>query len=126
MVMEELQKAATASVARGCGFGGLAIACTMIGFAHDLLHALQAGGILLILMTLILMWKAHAAPGRPYKHTETWLMLDPANRPPADQAQRAFGGVLRDVYLRFAWLTAALAGGLLTLALALGIVRLLA
>jgi hypothetical protein len=124
--MDELRKAATASVARACGFGGLAIACTMIGFAQDLVRALEAGGILLILMALILTWRGHTAPARPYKTTEAWLMLDPAKRPSAEQAQWAFGTVLRDVYLRFAWLTAVTAGCVLMLALVLMAVRWLA
>lgn len=124
--MDELRKAAIGSVSRACGFGALAIACTMIGFSHDLVHALQAGGILLILMTLILLWKARAAPTQPYKRTETWLMLDPAKRPRADQAQWAFGTVLREVYLRFAQLTAAIAAALLTIALVLAAARALA
>ena len=89
--MDELRKAATASVARACGFGGLAVTCTMVGFAHDFVRALQVGGILLLVMALILAWRGHTAPGRPYKTTEAWLMLDPAKRPAADQAQWAFG-----------------------------------
>jgi hypothetical protein len=122
-IVEDLRKAAIGSVSRACGFGALAIACTMIGFAHDLVHALQAGGILLLLMALVLMWKAHVAPTTPYKRTEAWLMLDPAKRPPASVAQWAFGTVLRDVYLRFARVTAILAGALLALALVIAAAR---
>jgi hypothetical protein len=98
----------------------------MIGFAHDLVLALQVGGILLLLMALILSWRGHTAPGRPYKTTEAWLMLDPSKRPSAEQAQWAIGTVLRDVYLRFAWLTAVIAAGLLAPALAMVAVRWLA
>jgi len=124
--MDELRKAATASVARACGFGGLAISCTMIGFAHDFVRALQAGGVLLLVMALILSWRGYTAPGRPYKTTEAWLMLDPAKRPAADQAQWAFGTVLREVYLHFAWLTAILAMVVLLSALAFATLRWLA
>jgi hypothetical protein len=123
--MEELRRAAVGSVARGCGFGALAIACTMIGFV-DLSRAMLAGGVLFVLMTLILIWKGNAAPSRPYKRAEAWLMLDPAKRPGPDQAQRVLGGVLREVYLRFAQITAAVAAALLILALISEAVRLVA
>jgi hypothetical protein len=53
-------------------------------------------------------------------------MLDPSKRPSAEQAQWAIGTVLRDVYLRFAWLTAVIAAGLLAPALAMVAVRWLA
>ena len=98
----------------------------MLGASHDLVRALQAGAILLILMTLILMWKAHMAPRTPYKRTEAWLLLDPAKRPPAELAQWAFGTVLREVYLRFARLTAGLAMALLTLAFLVATARMVA
>lgn len=115
--MDELRNAAIGSVARGCGFGVLAIACVMIGFAHDLVRALQAGGILVTLMTTILLLKAHTAPTKPYKRTEAWLMLDPAKRPRPEHAQWAFGTVLRQVYSEFARRTAVFAFALWTLAL---------
>lgn len=123
MLIDELRKVSTESVARGCGFGVLAIACVMIGFVDDLARALTAGGILLLLMALILAWKGQAAPSRPYKQTEAWLMLDPAKRPRGDEVQALFGRVLREVYFSYAQLTAAAAVALLAVALVLSIVH---
>lgn len=53
--MEELQKAAFTSVARGCGFAMLAIVCVMVGLSFEPRAAFQAGGMLTLIMTLILL-----------------------------------------------------------------------
>ena len=42
------------------------------------------------------------APDRPYRQTETWLMLDRADRPASAVAQTLIGGALRAAYLWFA------------------------
>jgi hypothetical protein len=47
--MEELRKAAFISVARGCGFGMLAIICVMVGLSYNPRAVFQAGGILTLL-----------------------------------------------------------------------------
>ncbi len=110
-------------MARGCGFAALAIACGLIGFAHDPLALLRAGAVLVTGLAVVLAVRAMHARGRPYKRTETWLLLDPADRPPAAIAQRTIGTALEDVYRRFARLagTAALVlwAALLTVRLAL-------
>ncbi len=121
--MEELRSLAVGSVARACGFATLGISCTMVGFAHDVVRAMQAGGIMVTVMTLILMWKARTAPMRPYKRTEVWIMLDPQKRPREEHAQWAFGTVLADVYLRFAHITAGFAVALWVLALLFSLLR---
>ena len=89
-------------MARGCGFAALAIACTLIGFAHDPAALLRASALMVTGLAVVLYFQATRARGRPYKRTETWLMLDPADRPPAEIAQRAVGIALEDVYHRFA------------------------
>lgn len=108
--MNQVERAAQASVARGCGFAALAIACGLIGFAHDPVALLRAGAVLVTGLAVVLGIQALRARGRPYKRTEAWLLLDPADRPPAAIAQRAIGTALEDVYHRFARLagTAAL------------------
>jgi hypothetical protein len=68
---------------------------------------------------LHLLIKAQYAATRPYKRTEVWLMLEPANRPPGAVAQRLIGNALRDAFrdyaLHFARASAlALALGLIT------------
>lgn len=100
--MQQVERAAEASVARGCGFAASAIACVLIGFAHDPVASLRAGALLVTGLAAVLYLQAMRARGRPYKRTETWLMLDPAERPPAEIAQRMVGIALEDVYQRFA------------------------
>jgi cell division protein FtsW (lipid II flippase) len=112
--MQQVERAAEASVARGCGFAALAIACTLIGFAHDPLALLRASALLVTGLAAVLYLQAVRARGRPYKRTETWLMLDPADRPPAEIAQRTVGIALEDVYHRFARVAGTVALGLWT------------
>jgi type IV secretory pathway VirB3-like protein len=100
-----MRKAAFESVSRGCGFGFLGIACFMIGMS-DPRSIFQAGGVLTLIMTLILLLKARLALTRDYKRTEMWLMLPKDFRPPEQYAQWAASTVLRDAYFTFAKYTA--------------------
>jgi hypothetical protein len=104
--MEEMRKAAFVSVARGCGFGMLAVICVMVGMSFDPRAVFQAGGILTLIMTFILMLKARNALTRDYKKTEMWLILPENFRPPEHYAQWATATVMRDAYLTFAQYTA--------------------
>lgn len=117
--MEKVERAATASVARGCGFAALGISCVMIGFAHEPVMLLRAGAILVTGLAALLALRARRARARPYRDTETWLMLDPADRPPAELAQRTVGTALEEVYARFARVSAQLALALWALVLVL-------
>ena len=65
--MEEMRKVAFASVARGCGFGMLAIVCVMVGMSFDPRAVFQAGGILTLMMMFILILKARYALTQNYK-----------------------------------------------------------
>lgn len=107
--MEEMRRAAFTSVARGCGFGMLAIFCVMVGLSFNPRAMFQAGGILTLLMTFILIVKARRALTQNYKHTEMWLMLPDNFRPPEAYAQWAASTVLRDAYFTFAQYTALIA-----------------
>jgi cell division protein FtsW (lipid II flippase) len=107
--VNHVERAAEASVARGCGFAALGIACALIGFAHDPVALLRAAAVLVTSLAFVLGLQAMRARGRPYKRTEAWLMLDPAMRPPPEIAQRALGVALEDVYHRFARLAGKLA-----------------
>jgi hypothetical protein len=104
--MEELRKAAFISVARGCGFGMLAIICVMVGLSYNPRAVFQAGGILTLLMTLILILKARNALTKDYKKTEMWLILPEDFRPPERYAQWATATVMRDAYFTFGQYTA--------------------
>jgi hypothetical protein len=107
--VNHVERAAEASVGRGCGFASLGIACALLGFAHDPVALLRAAAVLVTGLALVLGIRSLRARGQRYKRTEAWLMLDPAVRPPPEIAQRALGVALEDVYHRFAWLAGQLA-----------------
>ncbi len=104
--MDEMRKLAYESVQRACGFGMLAIICVMVGMSFDPIRVFQAGGILTMLMTFILVLKARYALTQNYKKTEMWLYLDKDFRPPEAYAQWAASTVLRDAYFTYAQYTA--------------------
>jgi hypothetical protein len=114
--MEHLQNSVQISTARGCGFGLLAIFCTMVGLSGTPALALKTGGLLCLVACSILIVKAQLSLTRSYKHTEVWLMLTNDQRPPATVAQRVIGGALQDAYRRFAFYFAVAAAAMLTLA----------
>jgi hypothetical protein len=114
--VQKIRTAAELSVARGCGFAGLAMFTFMIGMSGNPFAATKLGGIIAMLTCAVLLLKARNAPSRPYKHTEVWIMLKPDERPRAEIAQQVVGNVLQDVYLRFAQHTALLATLLFVLA----------
>jgi hypothetical protein len=97
-----LRLLAEISTARGCGFAGLATLCLMIGLSANLAATLKAGGYSALLVMSVLLLMAQRAPSKPFRHTEVWLMLDDAERPPEPLAQRLLAGIRRAVFLRFA------------------------
>lgn len=101
-----MRKAAFISVARACGFGMLAIFCIMVGMSFNPRAVFQAGGILTLLMTFILLLKARYALTQDYKKTEMWLILPKDFRPPERYAQWVTSTVMRDAYFTFAQYTA--------------------
>jgi hypothetical protein len=121
--MGRLDDLAEISVARGCGFGLLAIATLMLGLSWDMILSAKVGGMLALTAALILALKARRAARVPYRRTELWLMLERGERPAAGIAQRVIGGVLRRWYLYFALQATALAAGLLALSLMLALLQ---
>jgi hypothetical protein len=113
------------TVLRACGFGALAIFCIMIGLSFDGRAAFQAGGMLTMFMTLILLFKAREARTKPYRRTELWLYLPKEHRPPEQYAQWASATVLRETYLTFARWTAAIAIAMWIIALIFKLAELL-
>jgi hypothetical protein len=97
-----IERAAEHSVARGVGFGALAIALTVAGLAGYPPLALKFGAGLCLLMWAVLRLKALRAPQRPYKRTEAWLMLEPRPNLPPEVAQRLVGAALRAALERHA------------------------
>lgn len=111
-MLQTIEDLAELSVARGCGFAGLGIFTFMIGMMSEPRVALSTGGILTLITALVLYARAAKALQRPFKRTELWILLTPAERPRQDIAQQIIGNALRDAYLRFAmqsaWLSVAL------------------
>jgi hypothetical protein len=115
--MEPIRAIAYETVLRACGFGSLAIFCTMVGLSFNARAAFQAGGFLTVLMTLILIYKAWEAPTKNHRHTELWLYLPKDQRPPEGYAQWAVATAMRETYLTFARWTSLIAIGMWLLAL---------
>jgi hypothetical protein len=122
--MEQMRKLAYESVSRGCGFGMLAIICVMVGMSFDPRAVFQAGGILTMMMTFILILKARYALTQNYKKTEMWLYLPKDFRPPEAYAQWAASTVLRDAYFTFAFYTAGISIVMWIIALMIGLLGL--
>ena len=104
--MEEMRRIAYETVLRACGFASLAIFCVMIGLSFLPRSAFQAGGFLSILLTLVLVLKAHEARTKDHRRTEMWLYLPKESRPPQAIAQRTISTLMREIYLLFARWTA--------------------
>jgi hypothetical protein len=117
--MDAVERAAYRSVGRACAFGALAIFCFVVGLSFDPDLAARAGGLLTMIMTAILIMRATSAPTRPYKRTETWLMLEDSERPSAHIAQQVIGSALREAYFWYARSTALVTASLLVVALLL-------
>jgi len=117
--IDRIRICAELSVRRALGFTLLGILVALFGLSWDAGLALKTGAALTAIVFAVLLWKAQGAPSHPYRRTETWLLLDRRHELPEDQAQRMIGGVLRDIYLRYATWAAALAAVLWLAALAL-------
>ncbi|MGL5116127.1 MAG: hypothetical protein ACRC7C_12460 [Beijerinckiaceae bacterium] len=79
---ETIERLASISVARGVGFGALAVFCFMISFAGDTANMLRAGGMGALCIAMVLWTKAANASARNFKQSEVWIMLDRDKRPP--------------------------------------------
>lgn len=117
----KLRARAELSVARACGFAGLATLCLMIGLSAEPAMCLRAGGYAALLTAAVLLVKAQRAPYKSYRQTEIWLMLDPSDRPHEGAAQRLVSTALRQQLLRFAGYHAVAAAAVLTLSLVIGL-----
>jgi len=121
IMLQRLEDLAEISVARGCGFAAMAIVTFMVGFHGDMMRATQIGGVLTLLLALVLIVRGLAARAHPYKRTELWVLLKPAERPRPEIAQQLIGAVLRDTYLRYGMRAAEVAAGLLMISLILAL-----
>jgi hypothetical protein len=116
--MENLRRIAFEIVTRACGFGSLAIFCTMIGLSFDPRLAFKTGGSLTLIMVGILAFKAREATSKPYRRTEMWLYVPKELRPPERSAQQTISILMRETYLTFAYWSAMIAAFMWFVALA--------
>ncbi len=120
--MEAIERAAFISVGRTFGFAGLAIFCIMFSFSFAPPLATFIGGLLCLATAALLFVQGVMARRRPYKRTETWMILPRQERPAPEIAQRVIGEVLRETYLRFTRDALMFAVGLLALSLLLRVI----
>jgi hypothetical protein len=99
------------SIGRAWLFALLAIAATMSGLIGWPVMAMRTGAILSMLTAAIMILRAVRAPGRPYRRTETWILLGRTHGLPEAQAQGAIAAILADTYWRFATASAAISFG---------------
>jgi hypothetical protein len=116
LMADPIETNAWISVARGCGFAGLATTCAMVGFSYNPVLALKFGGYCALLTAVILLLKAWRATYVRYTATETWTMLEKHERPPAPVAQVMISRARQRMLYHFARLSAAISAGMLVFA----------
>jgi hypothetical protein len=104
--IDRIRQCAELSVKRACGFASLAIATFMVGLSAHPLTALRAGAVSCTLLGVVLFYRALRAKDTNYRSTELWVLLDRRHDLPEAHAPEIIGGVLREVYLRYAELAA--------------------
>ena len=77
-----------------------------------------------MMMTLVLVLKAHEARTNDYRRTVMWLYLPKESRRPQAHAQRTTSTVMRETYLLFARWTAIISIVMWTIALFFSVVGL--
>lgn len=105
MELDQIKQLADISIRRGCGFGLIAIATSVVGVSSDAFLAVKMAAICATAMVAILLIKARQALTRPYKRTEVWLMLRRSHGFPEARAQQVFGNILYDRYMWHATVT---------------------
>lgn len=106
---QRIRACARHSIGRGFLFALLAIVTAVAGMIGWPVSAMRMGALLCMIMTVVLVLRARRAPNRPYKRTETWILLDRRHGLPETRAQAAISGILAETYWRFAEMSAALA-----------------
>jgi hypothetical protein len=110
--LDRIRACARHSIGRGFLFALLAILTSVAGMIGWPVSALRLGALLSMLMAAILVLRATWAPRRPYRRTETWVLLQRRHGLNESLAQDAISRILAETYWRFADLSAALAAGL--------------
>lgn len=110
-------------VLRGCGFGALAIATTMVGLAFDLALSFKAGAVLTTFMYLVLEFQHRNALRVPARRTEAWLLLDRGRDLPPGYPETIIQQIRSDVIRRYAALAGYTALAMCVIALGLHILK---
>ncbi|MEX2297975.1 MAG: hypothetical protein WD715_11195 [Dongiaceae bacterium] len=116
--MDRIRSLAALSVGRACFFAGFTIWATMFALIVHPVLALRVGAALVSIVACVLLIKGRNAPERPYRETEVWLLMDRKTDLPEDRVQRAIGGVLAEIYRRYARYALAIAAVFWLLAIA--------
>lgn len=112
-----IRRLADLSIARGCGFASLAVACVMVSLAGNPPRVFEVGGLGALLVSLALILKAQNARPDHYKRTEVWIMLEKNERPPEPVAALLITAARKAALLRWAYRMAWAALAMLTFAL---------
>ncbi|OYY12237.1 MAG: hypothetical protein B7Y70_06095 [Rhizobiales bacterium 35-68-8] len=120
--MEDINRLAQLTVGRACAFAVLGIACVMVGLSFDPCASFEAGGILTLVLTVVLILKGNGAARTNHRRTELWSYLPEQARPSEPQARVMICLALRGAYFTFARLSAAMASGMLALSLLAGLI----
>ena len=116
--MDRIRHFAQVSIGRGVAFAAFGIVTVMFALLATPLIAVRSGAILFTLLTVVLLLRAWRAPRCNYRRTELWILLDRKHGIEESAAPRVITGVLHDVYMGHAELSAALAALLWLLAIA--------
>lgn len=119
--MTPVDRAAYVSIGKASGFALLAIFCTAFGFLYQPPLSAFVAGVLCLSLAVVLRGFARWTWMRPYRRTETWLLIREEDRPPPAIAQRVVEVAMRSAYLWFARQTATWGVACLTISIALDI-----
>lgn len=104
--IDRIRQFAELSVRRACGFAALAIGTLMVGLSADPMLALRGGAVSSTLLGTVLLFKALRARQTDYRRTELWILLDRRHDLPEAQAPQVISGVLSEVFMRYAEVSA--------------------
>ncbi len=117
--MDRIRQAAQISILRALGFTALGIGTFMAGLSFEPTLCFGAGATLTGIAAAVLWWKGAQAPARGYRKTEVWILLDRNLGLPPERAQQVVGGLLRELYYRYARVASGLAVGFWLISLAI-------
>jgi hypothetical protein len=110
--IDRIRGCARHSIGRAFLFSLLAIGAVVAGLIGWPVTAFRSGAILTMLAGAVLLLKAAGAPRRPYRRTETWILLGKRHALAETGAQATIGAILAETYWNFAQHSAAASAAL--------------